>query len=165
MKQITTWPNPILRKKSKTVRVFDRQLKNLAESMIKIMKESSGIGLAAVQIGDARRVFVAQNDHQAVKSQEPRHEIYNQKVSLMVVVNPKIISKSKNFLTLEEGCLSIPGQAVDVTRSRSILIQGFSLKGYPIKLKLAGLAARIVQHELDHLNGKLIIDYGSARQV
>ncbi len=109
--------------------------------MVKIMKANEGIGLAAPQAGQSLRIIVIEYSEGA-----------------LALINPKITRKSFKKDIMEEGCLSLPDIRKDVKRSIKITIKALNLKGEPVKLKAEGLLARIIQHEIDHLNGILIID-------
>ena len=114
--------------------------------MLLTMRSSSGIGLAASQIGTPKRLIVIEMDKKVIK-----------------LANPKIIS-SKGKSKLEEGCLSLPEISVEIERPFEIEVSALNEEGKPIELKAKGLLARILQHEIDHLNGKLIIDYANLLQ-
>ena len=139
--EIKKYPDNSLRKKCASLeRVTDSDAK-LLEEMVFTMRHFAGIGLAAPQIGIARNLIVADIGEGAIK-----------------LANPKIL-KTAGLDKLEEGCLSIPGVAVDIERPDEIIISGLDEKGKNIEIKAEGLLARVLQHEIDHLKGKLIIDY------
>ncbi|MFA6358040.1 MAG: peptide deformylase [Candidatus Omnitrophota bacterium] len=139
--KIREYPDTILRKKCAfTERITDSEIK-LFEDMLFTMRHFSGIGLAAPQIGIAKNLIVADIGEGAV-----------------MLANP-IILKTKGFVKWEEGCLSIPGVGVDINRPDEIIVSGVNVKNKVIELKARGLLARVLQHEIDHLQGKLIIDY------
>lgn len=123
---------------------FDSSLKELIEKMFKTMKKAKGVGLAAPQIGINKRLFVT-----AAPGDENR-----------VFINPKIISYSIQTSTMEEGCLSIPGIWCDVVRPQKVVVSAYDTDGKEFTLKASGYLARVIQHEYDHLNGKVFIDYG-----
>jgi peptide deformylase len=138
---ITKYPEEILRKKCEPIKgITERELK-LFEDMLFTMKHFGGLGLAAPQVGISERIIVADTGEDTVK-----------------LANPEIM-KVKGRDKLEEGCLSIPNVKVDVTRPYEVVVRGLNVDGETIELKAKGLIARILQHEIDHLNGKLIIDY------
>ncbi|RME60017.1 peptide deformylase [Candidatus Parcubacteria bacterium] len=123
-----------------------RERRLLIEEMRKIMKRANGIGLAANQIGLDRSVFVAQvPDAQG-------------KIKFYAIFNPKIVKQSNEKSTMEEGCLSVPGIYGEVTRPARVVLEGYTKEGKKIKIKAWGLLAKVFQHEVDHLNGKLFID-------
>jgi len=140
-REIIKYPNPILRKKCEEVKELTEGIKNLGWDMIETMVENEGIGLAASQIGELKRIIIVQ----AEKGPE-------------VFINPKIIKKSKETEIGEEGCLSFPGLFLKIKRKKEIEIEAINLNGEKIQMKIKGLLARIFQHEIDHLDGILIID-------
>ncbi len=123
-----------------------KEINDLIARMRRIMHEANGIGLSANQIGLSFAVFVAETpDAQGG-------------TKFYAVFNPKIEKISKDTVTFEEGCLSVPGKWGDVARAAEIVVSGQNKMGKPVKVKAWGLLARIFQHEIDHLNGKLFID-------
>jgi peptide deformylase len=142
MLKIITYPNDILRKKAQEVEnVLDPNIQKLAEDMTETMKEGKGVGLAAPQIGQSIRLITID-----VKD-EP-----------LILFNPKITFFSKKKEDGEEGCLSLPKKFGQVERSHKVRVKAQDLKGNKIKFKAEGLFARVLQHEIDHLDGILIID-------
>jgi peptide deformylase len=127
--------------KARTVESFDEDLERLVERMTTLMHEANGVGLAATQVGVLRRLFVF------VDEGEDR-----------VLVNPTITKRSKETEVDDEGCLSLREVLVPVERATSVTIEGLDAKGEPVKLELELPSSRVVQHELDHLDGVLIID-------
>lgn len=123
-----------------------KDLRDLSRVMRKAMREANGIGLSANQIGIAKRIFVAE-----VPDNEGRLKFY-------FVVNPKITKLSKGLTDLEEGCLSVPGKYGFVSRSEKIVLEGLNIQGKKLKIKAWGLLARVFEHEVDHLDGKLFVD-------
>ena len=148
--KIITEPDPVLRKKCKLVEKIDKNLKLLMDNMAATMYEAPGIGLAAIQVGVLRRVIVIDT----TKEEEIKKPLF--------LINPEIISKSKNKATYEEGCLSLPKQYAEIERPESILVQYINEKNEIIEEEKNGFEARVLQHEIDHLNGKLFIDYLSS---
>ena len=138
---IKTFGDPVLKTRAAPVREFDETLQRLTEDMLTTMREREGVGLAANQVGRLRRVLVA-----AVEDDE------------YAVVNPKLETSSEETELFAEGCLSIPGIHVDVERPTAVTVTGQDLSGKPIRLEAEGLLARVLQHEIDHLNGVLILD-------
>lgn len=136
-------PDELLRQTSEKVADIDGEITELAESMLEKMHQARGIGLAGVQVGHLKRLFVTH-----VSGDKPR-----------VFVNPTIIGTSLEQTDYEEGCLSIPGIYADVTRPEGVQIQAWNERGRPFTGTFDGLLARVVQHELDHLNGVLFLDY------
>lgn len=144
--RIIEYPDPRLRKGCKPVEAFDEWLARLAERMLKLMHESNGIGLAAPQLGLLRRMFVCN------VTGEPKDD--------QVFVNPEM----SNFIghaAGEEGCLSLPEVTVTVRRPAACVISAFDVTGKPFRLVGEGLFARCWQHEYDHLDGRMIVDYMS----
>jgi len=140
--QIRQYPDPALRLKAHEVSDFDDDLRRLVERMEHLMVDAQGVGLAATQVGVLRRLFVFDPDEEG-----PR-----------VVVNPRVVDVSEARETDEEGCLSLQGVRVPVERPSSVTLEGQDANGAPVSWELEGLSARVVQHELDHLDGVLIID-------
>ena len=141
--QIRQYPDPALRMQAREVEDFDGDLRRLAERMTQLMRDASGVGLAATQIGIIRRVFVIQTD----PDEDP-----------IAVVNPVVVEQSDETVVDDEGCLSLQGVQMPVERPTSIRVEGRDLEGGELTLDLADHAARVVQHEVDHLDGVLILD-------
>ncbi len=139
--RIRQYGDPVLRMKAREVEAYDDDLARLAERMTVLMHEAQGVGLAATQVGVLRRLFVF------VEDGEDR-----------VIVNPVITARSDETQTDDEGCLSLREVLVPVERSCRVTIEGTDVAGAPVRLELELPASRIVQHELDHLDGVLIID-------
>ena len=147
LRQILTEPNKILREKSLFVEKIDEDLQKLMDDMLETMYAAPGIGLAAIQVGIPKRVIVldiAQKDG-------PRNPIF--------IINPEIIEKSENNSTYEEGCLSVPGQFAEIDRPDKCHIKYLDYHGQPKEIKAEGMLATCIQHEIDHLEGILFIDY------
>lgn len=123
-----------------------REISALVATMREIMREANGIGLSANQIGLDLKMFVAE-----VPDAQGGTKFY-------AVFNPTLEKVSEELVSYEEGCLSVPGKWGDVTRPEKITIAGYDKNGKPAKIKAWGLLARVFQHEIDHLNGKLFID-------
>lgn len=139
--ELKIYPNPCLRVKTKRVEHFDRDLKDLLNVMSGIMYDSHGIGLAATQVGVGLSVFVMDVGE-----------------GLCAFVNPEIIELSSRKTRLEEGCLSLPGITVSVARPEKIKVKAFDENGKMFIRNFDGISAKAVQHEVDHLKGRLIID-------
>ena len=139
--RIRQYGDPALRMKARDVESFDADLERLVERMTSLMHDAQGVGLAATQVGVLRRVFVFVHEDQD-----------------RVLVNPTITRRSKETEAEDEGCLSLREVLVPVERSTAVTIEGLDEKGNEVRLELELPAARIVQHELDHLDGVLIID-------
>jgi peptide deformylase len=140
--QIRQYPDVALRMKAHDVTEFDDELVALVERMQLLMKDAQGVGLAATQLGMLRRVFVFDPDEDGPRA----------------VVNPRLLEPSDEQETDEEGCLSLREIRVPVPRSVRVTIEGKDPSGRDVHHELEGLAARVVQHELDHLDGVLILD-------
>lgn len=146
--------NAILRKKAIRVQSFDHKFQTLVDDMVETLLDAPGVGLAAPQIAVSQRLIVVrlQDDEESVK------EFGDLAGKLFVVANPEIIKKSKELVEGVEGCLSIPGYIGLVDRHESIVITGQDRKGKAIRIKANGWLARVFQHEIDHLDGRLYID-------
>ena len=140
--QIRQYPDPVLRMKAPPVAKFDDDLKRLVTRMGELMKDANGVGLAATQVGVLRRVFVFAPEEDRVAA----------------LVNPEIVRRSDESDTDDEGCLSIQGVTMPVERSTSVRIEGRDERGDEVGYDFEGIVARIAQHELDHLDGTLILD-------
>jgi peptide deformylase len=141
--QIRQYPDPVLRMRAKEVEDFDDDLRRLAERMQRLMEDANGVGLAANQVGIVRRILVFQPDADS----EP-----------VVVVNPEIAGRSDEVEADDEGCLSMQGIQVPVERSLTVTLRGKDPDGNDVSYELTELGARVAQHELDHLDGVLILD-------
>ena len=146
-KKILTLPDPILRKTSEPVEKINKTIKNLMDDMLETMYAAPGIGLAAVQIGILKRIIVID----LAKEGEKKKPIF--------IVNPEIISQSSDLVSYEEGCLSIPNQFAEVERPNTCKIKFLDYEGNKKELEAKGLLSTCIQHEIDHLNGILFIDY------
>lgn len=143
--QICTYPDPILRRKAQPVTTIDRDIRRLIDEMAETMYSAPGIGLAANQVGKSHRVLV-------VDLQRPDYER-----GLLVLVNPRIVAASGET-TYEEGCLSVPEFFSNVKRYDQITVQALDKDGSPVEISASGLLAVVLQHEIDHLEGRLFID-------
>ncbi|OFW65679.1 MAG: peptide deformylase [Actinobacteria bacterium RBG_13_63_9] len=139
--------DPVLKEQAKAVTVFDAKVRRLAALMTEVMEGEKGVGLAAPQLGVLARVIVWKNPDEADE--------------LHTFVNPQITERSEICSTETEGCLSVPGASVEVSRPEEVLVSAQNLGGQALEMRLAGLASRIVQHEVDHLDGCLILDRAS----
>ena len=146
IKKILTEPDPFLRQKSQNVENVNDDTRKLMDDMLDTMYAAPGIGLAAIQIGVPKRIIVI--DLAREKEKNP-----------LYFVNPQIISKSTNNSTYEEGCLSVPGQFAEIDRPNQCQINYLDYNGKQQELKAEGLLATCIQHEIDHLEGVLFIDY------
>jgi peptide deformylase len=139
--EVKTFGDPVLKTRAARVKVFDDALLRLTEEMLVTMREREGVGLAANQVGRLRRVLVA-----GIEEDE------------YVLINPVIETRSDQTEVLAEGCLSIPGIQVDVERPLAVTVSGQDAAGGEIRFEAEGLLARVFQHEIDHLDGVLILD-------
>ena len=146
-KKILTEPNKLLRQISKTVEKVEDEERKLMDDMLETMYAANGIGLAAIQIGVPKRIIVMD-----ISKEE------NEK-NPMFFVNPVIIKKNVEKATYEEGCLSVPNQFAEIDRPNSCEVEYLDYNGNKKKLKAEGLLATCIQHEMDHLEGILFIDY------
>ena len=147
IRKILIEPDPILRKKCEPLEEVNDQLRNLMNDMLETMYEAPGIGLAAIQIGVLKRVVVID-----VSKKEGEK-------SPLFLVNPEIIYRSKKTSTYEEGCLSLPGQFAEIERPAECKVEYLDFNGKKKQLDAKGLLSTCIQHEIDHLNGVLFIDY------
>lgn len=141
LSQIRQYGDPVLRMRANEVDDFGDELRMLVERMFLLMHDADGVGLAANQIGIVKRVFVFNNEGEDV-----------------AVVNPVLAKTGKDLETDSEGCLSLGPVRMSVERFVDVTLEGVGVDGEPLRLELEGLPARVVQHELDHLDGKLIVD-------
>ena len=147
LRQILTEPNKTLRQKSLNVDQVDQEIQKLMDDMVETMYAAPGIGLAAIQVGVAKRVIVLD----LAPKNQPKNPMY--------FINPEIITKSENNSTYEEGCLSVPGQFAEINRPEKCHIKYLDYYGVPKEIKAEGMLATCIQHEMDHLEGILFIDY------
>lgn len=147
MKKIRIYPDPILKVVTQKVEKIDDNIKKVVKKMFKIMKEEDGVGLAANQAGFNLNILIAQL---------PDDEPY-------ILINPEITEMEGEDL-MDEGCLSFPGITIYIKRAAKIKIKGINLEGKNIEYNAEGMLARVFQHEVDHLNGKTIIDYLSPEE-
>ena len=141
--QVRQYPDPVLRMQAREVEDFDGDLASLVERMRHLLHDANGLGLAATQVGVLRRVFIFLPD--------PEQEA-------VALVNPKLVETSDERVSDEEGCLSLQGVVIPVERHERVMVEATDPDGNEVRLELEGLPARIAQHELDHLDGVLILD-------
>jgi peptide deformylase len=139
--EIRTFGDPVLKSRATPIKEFDESLKHLAEDMMRVMREAEGVGLAANQIGRLKRIFVAAHEDEEY-----------------AIVNPVIEERSETTEKDIEGCLSIPETRVEVERATAVTVSGQDPSGEPVHVEAEGLLARIFQHEIDHLDGVVILD-------
>ena len=147
LRQILTEPNRILREKSLPVDKVDANIQKLMDDMLETMYAAPGIGLAAIQVGIAKRIIVLDIAQKEGKKNPT------------FIINPEIIEKSEVNLTYEEGCLSVPGQFAEIDRPNKCRIRYLDYNGQQNEVNAEGMLATCIQHEIDHLEGILFIDY------
>ena len=147
VRQILTEPNKLLRQKSLLVEKVDAELQKLMDDMLETMYAAPGIGLAAIQVGVPKRVIVLDIS----QKEGPKKPMF--------FINPEIINKSKLNSTYEEGCLSVPGQFAEIDRPDKCHVRYLDYNGQQQEIKAEGMLATCIQHEIDHLEGILFIDY------
>jgi peptide deformylase len=134
--------DPVLRQKAKRVHAFTDSIQRLIDNMIETMQQAKGVGLAAPQVGVSLRVIVVQ-----MPEEKP-----------VVIINPEIMLQT-GVQEVTEGCLSVPGYYGEIRRSASVTVKGLDRQGKKLKVKATGLLAEALEHEIDHLDGKLYIDH------
>jgi len=145
LREILTFPHPLLKKRSREVEQMDGELKRLIQDMTETMYDAGGVGLAAPQVGISRRVIVVD-----VSPMDPQQ-------SLFVMINPEIVLEEGD-VDHEEGCLSVPDCLEIVKRKEKVQVRGISPDGRKVEISGEGILAFALQHEIDHLNGVLILD-------
>ena len=143
---IVTYGDPVLREVTQPVDEIDREVKDLVSDMVDTLKRASGLGLAASQVGAARRLFIV--DLTAIDINE----------SLRVFINPEII-ETEGEIEMEEGCLSFPDMYLKITRPERVKVRATDLDGNRFEMSADGVTARAILHEYDHTQGKLFVDY------
>jgi peptide deformylase len=141
--QIRQYPDAVLRMRANEVERFDDDLARLADKMAHLMRDAHGVGLAATQVGVLQRLFVFQ-----ARDEE----------DVTAIVNPEITKRSSGVAVAEEGCLSLQGVLVPVERALDVTVEGQDVTGAPLRLELDEMDARVVQHEIDHLDGVLMLE-------
>ena len=151
MEKLLYVPNPLFRQKAKKIKIVGTEELNIAKKMKEVMLRAPGVGLAANQIGVLKQIvtiFFVENE----TKKETQYNLFN----------PEIISYSKEKILMEEGCLSLPEQFAEIERPKKITIKYLDDKNKLVKKEVDGVEARILQHEIDHLSGKLFVDYLSS---
>lgn len=148
--KILTYPDTVLRNPTRELDNIDGNVQKMIDQMSETMYAAPGVGLAAIQVGWDRSVLIYDISP---------HEDGS---ALQVLINPRIIEQEGEILSENEGCLSVPEFRADVKRNASILVEGVDREGRPLQLEAEGMLAIVLQHEIDHLNGKLFIDHVSA---
>ncbi|NDV62458.1 peptide deformylase [Puniceicoccales bacterium CK1056] len=166
--RVTQYGEPVLRQAGKKVEVFDEELRNLVSDMIETMYAEEGVGLAAQQVNKALMVFVMDVSHLPGEELDYQLDGLRQPIDLimpMALVNPEVEVLPGKKVFGEEGCLSFPNIRGDVPRAEAVKVDFQDINGKPHTLVCSGWVARVVQHELDHLHGRLFIDLMDKRQL
>ncbi|MBW1745691.1 MAG: peptide deformylase [Deltaproteobacteria bacterium] len=150
MLNILTYPDKFLGQPAKPVKNIDGTTQKIIEDMSFTMYNSKGVGLAAIQVGFDKSLIL----YDVSQCEEKR--------SLQILINPRIIESNGRIISEKEGCLSVPDLRADVKRAESILVEAFDREGKPMRIDAEGYLAIVLQHEIDHLNGILFIDHISA---
>jgi len=148
--KILTYPDNLLSQPARPLDNIDGDVQQMIDQMSETMYEAPGVGLAAIQVGWNKSLLI----YDIAPPEEGR--------SLNVLINPRIVHQEGEIVSENEGCLSVPEFRADVKRSASILVEGVDREGRPLRLEAHGMLAIVLQHEIDHLNGKLFIDHISA---
>ena len=141
---VLTFPDPLLHRTAETVKIIDNKIKKLVDDMAETMYEAPGIGLAATQVGQLKRIMVI--------------DISEEKNQLRVFINPEIIKKEGTAVN-EEGCLSVPGFYDKVERAETVMVTALDREGQRFTINASGLLAVCIQHEVDHLDGHVFVEY------
>ncbi|MCD6569994.1 MAG: peptide deformylase [Deltaproteobacteria bacterium] len=149
VKDIIIYPNKVLQKRAEEIKDIDSEIINIAQDMIATMYVAPGVGLAAPQVGQSIRMILA--DETAKRDSG----------KLITLINPVILEKEGEDIA-EEMCLSVPKFAADISRATHIFVKGIDLNGKEVAIEAEGLLARVLQHEIDHLDGVVILDYASS---
>ena len=152
--EILTYPNPVLRQKTKPVEAIDERIQTIIDDMAETMYAAPGTGLASIQVGIPESIIVYDLTPGDAKSQQQR--------ALSVLINPRIVLAEGTTLSEHEGCLSVPDFRADVRRAAHVRVEALDRDGKPVLIDDAGFHAIVLQHEIDHLNGILFIDRISA---
>jgi len=147
---VLTYPDKFLRQPAKPVENIDGELQKLIDKMAVTMYEAPGVGLASVQVGCDKSLIV----YDGLPGEEES--------CLQVLINPTIISTEGTMLSEQEGCLSVPDLRADVKRAVAVLVEGFDREGKPVRIERDDFLAVVLQHEIDHLSGTLLIDHVSS---
>jgi peptide deformylase len=149
LREIITVPHPTLRKKARKITDFGPRLQTLIDDMAETMRVAPGVGLAAPQVNVPQRMVLIEFGDEEDETVPPK---------LYVIINPEISRHSQETVIATEGCLSVPNLVGDVERYESITVKGLNRRGKPMKIKAKGWLARIIQHEIDHLDGIIFTD-------
>lgn len=151
--EVLAYPNPYLRKRAEPVTAFDEALERVVADMQETMLDRDGLGLAATQVGLDMRLLIL--DPYAFEGDAGRGK------PNVVIINPEVVWESEETILGEEGCLSFPGVFIQVERPRKVTIRALDARGEPFEISGEGLGARAILHEIDHLNGVVMIDHVS----
>ncbi len=149
VREITTLPNPILRRKAHKVEKIDAEIKALVDDMVETMRAAPGVGLAATQIGVSQRIIIVEFG---------KEDDENAPKKLYILINPEISFPAEEKVNGVEACLSVPGLVGEVDRFAQVQVKGLNAHGHPVKIKARSWLARIFQHEIDHLDGIVYTD-------
>lgn len=149
VREILVWPDPRLKEKALPVETVNDEIRRLIDDMFETMYQADGVGLAATQIGVKQRVVTVDTSSA------------DQDVPPFAMINPEIL-ESEGTVKWKEGCLSVPGEAEDVTRSARVKVRFLDRNGAPVELEATGLTAVCIQHEVDHLDGIVFVDHISS---
>jgi len=150
LREVKKYPDPVLRKQAALVEEVDNGIHAIIQDMFDTMEDEFGVGLAAPQIGISRRIITV-----SIKEKGFEH---------LALVNPVIVQASKETVVSEEGCLSVPRINADVERSKRVVVHATTRNGNAVEIDASGLLARVLQHEIDHLDGVLFIDRLSEKE-
>jgi peptide deformylase len=154
------FPNPLLKETSKEVEAVDKNIQKLMDDMVETMYKEKGVGLAAVQVGQLKRILVMDVDYELGRCDESEcSEKHITGKNPIFMVNPKIIESSKEVSSFFEGCLSFPEIRAEIKRPQEVEVEYLDYDGKSQRLKADDLLATCIQHELDHLNGITFVDY------
>lgn len=149
VREILVWPDPRLKEKALPVKTVNDEIRHLIDDMFETMYQAEGVGLAATQIGVKHRVVTVDTSSA------------DRDVAPFAMINPEIL-ESEGTVKWKEGCLSVPGEAEDVTRSARVKVRFLDRNGDPVELEATGLTAVCIQHEVDHLDGIVFVDHISS---
>ncbi len=161
VRKIRIWPDPALKERAQKVENVDGDIRALAEDMLETMYKANGVGLAATQVAVAKRLLVIDLDPkaQAKDDEEVRRELNDWGFfGPTVFINPQIVKAEGNIIW-EEGCLSVPGYTDSVKRKEKVLVRAVGVDGEEFEVSATGLFAVAIQHEIDHLDGRVFVDY------
>lgn len=150
LREIRIYGDPVLRQKATAIEEMDDEVRTLAADMLETLADAEGVGLAGPQVGVRRRIIVVHPP--------PASDDSPEREPARVYVNPEVVSSSGPQESAEEGCLSIPGVYEVVKRPRNVKVRALDLEGERVEIEVEGMLSRIIQHEIDHLDGVLFVD-------